>query len=119
MWFFNSPEVVYGEEALTYLEQIQGQRALIVTDPVLHSLGFSQRIETLLHAAGLETLVFSEVEPEPSIQTVQRGAQIATQFEPDWVVGLGGGSAIDAAKAILTLYERPDLDRRRSRRSFL
>jgi alcohol dehydrogenase class IV len=110
MWFFNSPEIVYGEEALTYLEQVQGRRALIVTDPVLDGLGYTRRVEEHLRRAGMETFVFAEVEPEPSIETVQRGAQVAAAVEPDWIVGLGGGSAMDAAKAILALYERPDLD---------
>ncbi len=110
MWFFNSPEVVFGEDALSYLEQIQGERALIVTDPTLHQMGFTARIERPLHAAQIATQVFAEVEPEPSIQTVQRGAAVAAEFEPDWIIGLGGGSAIDAAKAIQALYERPDLE---------
>jgi alcohol dehydrogenase class IV len=110
MWFFGSPEIVFGEEALAYLEQLQGERALIVTDPVLHQLGFSARIEKHLKAAGIETSVFAEVEPEPSIQTVRRGAEVAAEFAPDWIIGLGGGSAMDAAKAILALFERPDLE---------
>lgn len=110
MWFFNSPEIVFGEDALSYLEQLEGARALIVTDPTLHALGFTQRVERPLHAAHFTTRVFAEVEPEPSIQTVQRGAAIAADFAPDWIIGLGGGSAIDAAKAIQALYERPDLE---------
>lgn len=110
MWFFNSPEIVFGEDALSYLEQLQGKRALIVTDPTLHKLGFTSRVEGPLHAAQIATQVFAEVEPEPSIQTAQRGAAIAAAFEPDWIIGLGGGSAIDAAKAIQALYERPDLE---------
>lgn len=110
MWFFNAPEIVFGEDALSYLEQIQGERALIVTDPTLHQLGFTERVERPLHAAQITTRVFAEVEPEPSIQTAQRGAAIAAEFGPDWIIGLGGGSAIDAAKAIQALYERPDLE---------
>jgi alcohol dehydrogenase class IV len=110
MWFFSSPEIVFGDEALTYLEQLQGERALIVTDPTLHQLGYTALVERHLHAANIATQVFAEVEPEPSIQTVQRGAAVATAYAPDWIVGLGGGSAMDAAKAILALYERPDLE---------
>lgn len=110
MWFFNSPEIVFGEDALSYLEQIEGERALIVTDPTLHQLGFTERVERPLQAAQIATRVFAEVEPEPSIQTVLRGAALAADFAPDWIIGLGGGSAIDAAKAIQALYERPDLE---------
>ena len=110
MWYFSSPFVVYGEEALAHLEQIEGERALIVTDPTLARLGISARIEAILAEVGMETLVFAEVEPEPSLQTARRGAQIATEFQPDWIIGLGGGSPIDASKAIWAMYERPDLD---------
>ena len=110
MWFFNSPEVVFGEDALSYLDGLRGRRALIVTDPVLHGLGFTDLVTGHLQTAGLEVMAFPEVEPEPSLETVRRGAEVARGFEPDWIVGLGGGSAMDAAKAIWVLYERPDVD---------
>ncbi len=110
MWFFKAPEIVYGEEALTYLAQIQGQRAFIVTDAVLHKLGFSDLVIAQLEQAGIESTVFAEVEPEPSIQTVRRGADVMAEFEPDWIIGLGGGSAMDAAKAMWILYECPGID---------
>ena len=109
MWFFDCPEIIYGEDALAELESLQGERAFIVTDAVLHGLGFTDRIADLLKVAGLEVAHFNEVEPEPSFQTVQRGAEQMRGFEPDWIIGLGGGSAMDAAKAMWVLYERPDL----------
>jgi alcohol dehydrogenase class IV len=109
MWFFISPEIVYGEDALSYLDELQGNRAIIVTDPTLHRMGFTGRIEQRLHVAGIETVVFAEVEPEPSLQTVRRGVELMRDVQPDWVIGLGGGSAMDAAKAMRALYERPDL----------
>lgn len=110
MWYFKSPEVVFGEDALSHLHQIQGSRALIVTDATLAQMGIAARIEGMLQEAGMVTFTFAEVEPEPSLQTARRGAQIAQEFEPDWVIGLGGGSPMDAAKAIWAMYERPDLD---------
>ncbi|RME81033.1 MAG: iron-containing alcohol dehydrogenase [Caldilineae bacterium] len=109
MWFFDCPEIVYGEDALSQLEELQGERAFIVTDPVLHGLGFTERVARLLRRAGLEVEAFTEVEPEPSLQTVQKGAERMRAFRPDWIVGLGGGSSMDAAKAMWVLYERPDL----------
>jgi alcohol dehydrogenase class IV len=109
MWFFNSPEIVFGEDALSYLDELSGRRAFIVTDPVLHELGFTEKVAAHLRTAGLEVAHFAEVEPEPSLETVYRGAEALRAFEPDWVVGLGGGSAMDAAKAMWVLYERPDL----------
>jgi len=110
MWFFNCPEIVHGEDALGYLEELPGQRAFIVTDPILHQMGFTARIQRHLEKAKIESVVFAEVEPEPSLQTVQRGAQTLTEFQPDWIIGLGGGSAMDAAKAMWALYERPDVE---------
>jgi alcohol dehydrogenase class IV len=109
MWFFNSPEIIYGEEALSYLDELPGQRAYIVTDPVLDQLGFTARIQQHLVRAGLVSAVFAEVEPEPSLATVRRGALRLADYEPDWIIGLGGGSVLDAAKAMWALYERPDL----------
>ncbi|NOX60599.1 MAG: iron-containing alcohol dehydrogenase [Chloroflexi bacterium] len=109
MWFFDCPEIIYGDDALSHLEEIRGERAFIVTDPVLHELGFTQRIVERLQSTGMAIEWFSEVEPEPSFQTVQKGAAQMRAFEPDWIIGLGGGSSIDAAKAMWVLYERPDL----------
>ena len=109
MWFFNSPEIVFGEGALSYLAQLHGARAYIVTDAQMVQLGFVDLVKAQLADANIETRVFAEVEPEPSLDTVRRGAELLRAFEPDWIVGLGGGSAMDAAKAMWALYERPDL----------
>ncbi len=109
MWYFDAPTIIYGEDALSELEQIQGSRAFIVTDPVLHKLGFTEKVAGHLRDAGMEVAAFTQVEPEPSLQTVQKGAEQMREFQPDVIVGLGGGSSIDAAKAMWVLYERPDL----------
>ncbi|MBI1295191.1 iron-containing alcohol dehydrogenase [bacterium] len=109
MWFFSSPSIVFGEDALSYLEELPGRCALIVTDPTLHRLGFSERIIERLKMAGVDSEVFAEVEPEPSVQTVYRGVDVLNRLQPDWIIGLGGGSPMDAAKAMWALYERPDL----------
>jgi len=109
MWYFRSPEIVFGEDALDYLLEIQGQKALIVTDPVILELGLVDEVRRKLAAAGIESSVFAEVEPNPSLKTVQRGAQVALAYEPDWIIAVGGGSPIDAAKGIFVLYERPDI----------
>ena len=89
---------------------LAGRRAFIVTDPVLHRLGFTEIVAEHLRRAGIELDVFAEVEPEPSLETVRRGADALRAFAPDWIIGLGGGSAMDAAKAMWVLYERPDID---------
>ncbi|MFQ5594340.1 MAG: iron-containing alcohol dehydrogenase [Anaerolineae bacterium] len=109
MWFFNSPEVVYGEDALSHLADIQGGRAFLVTDRTMGELGFVERVAQELARAGIDVQVYDAVEPEPSLQTVRHGAALMLDFEPDWIVGLGGGSVLDAAKAMWVLYERPDI----------
>ena len=110
MWYFRSPEIVFGQDALDHLTQLSGNRALIVTDPVMVELGFAEKVTAKLEAAGIASKIFSEVEPEPSIATIQRGVAAMTEYQPDWVVGLGGGSPVDAAKAMWILYENPDID---------
>ena len=110
MWYFVSPEIVFGEGALDALDELEGQRALIVTDAMLVQLGLVDKVQAHLDKAGIEVRVFDGVEPDPSVQTVHRGVEVAQEFEPDWIIGLGGGSPMDAAKAIWVLYERPDLD---------
>lgn len=110
MWYFDVPHIVYGEDALTHLETLKGRRALLVTDVNMLRLGFVAQVEAALHRAGMETAVFPEVEPDPSLQTAQRAAERAHTFAPDWIVGLGGGSCLDVAKACWVLYENPGLD---------
>jgi alcohol dehydrogenase class IV len=109
VWYFRSPEVVFGQDALDHLIHLKGERALIVTDEIMVGLGFVEVVEAQLAAAGLDCTVFEQVEPEPSLGTVRRGAALMLEQEPDWIVGLGGGSVLDAAKAMWILYERPDL----------
>jgi alcohol dehydrogenase class IV len=109
MWYFDSPKIVFGEGALAHLKEIQGRRAFVVSDENLERLGFVKAVQDGLAKAGLDSERFLEVEPDPSLKTVRRGAQAMAAFEPDWVVGLGGGSCMDAAKAMWVLYERPDL----------
>jgi alcohol dehydrogenase class IV len=109
MWFFRSPEVIFGAGALDHLACIQGRMALIVTDENIIALGFVDQVRAKLAEAGITCSVFADVEPDPSLQTTQRGAQAALACEPDWIVGLGGGSCLDTAKSIWIQYERPDL----------
>jgi len=109
MWFFRSPTIVFGEDALGHLCEIEGHRAFIVTDQQIAALGFVDRVQEKLAQVGIGSEVFAEVEPNPSLKTVQRGAAAASGYGPDWIIAVGGGSSIDAAKAIWILYERPDM----------
>ena len=110
MWYFKSPEIVFGEGALDALDELEGHCALIVTDGTLVHLGLVDKVKAHLDNAGITVHVFDAVEPDPSVQTVHKGAEVAREVEPDWIIGLGGGSPMDAAKAIWVLYERPDLE---------
>jgi alcohol dehydrogenase class IV len=110
MWELTFPRtVVIGEGALEYLKEVEGKRVLIVTDKVIHKLYFVEKAANYLREAGLAVKVFDEVEPEPSMETVVKGAEFARKYGPDWFIGLGGGSCMDAAKAIWVLYENPDI----------
>ena len=109
MWNFVSPRIVFGEDSLFALGELSGKRALVVTDKTLVELGIVDRVSKELLKVGFDILVFDEVVPDPTTTTVGKGAQIATDYKPDWIIGLGGGSPLDAAKAIWVLYERPDL----------
>jgi alcohol dehydrogenase class IV len=73
MWFFRSPEIVFGEDALEYLAGIQGHKALIVTDVNMVALGFVDKVKAQLSEAGIEAAIFAEVEPNPSLLTVTQG----------------------------------------------
>lgn len=102
--------IVFGEGALDYLEQIEGKKAVIVMNGrVLKTNGVLDTIREKLKKNGIESTVFDGIEPEPSIQTVLRGAKVMQDFGPDWIVALGGGSAMDAAKAMWVYYEHPEL----------
>jgi alcohol dehydrogenase class IV len=109
MWHFVSPQIIFGQDALDALDQLHGERALVITDATLVSLGLVDRVTERLRAAGIEARVFDSIEPDPSVQTVEWGAEVARDVQPDWIVGVGGGSPMDAAKAIWVLFERPDL----------
>lgn len=109
---FSSPQIHYGRGSLKVLRNIRGKKALIITDKVLREIGIVDKVLKELNKSKkpMEIKIFDEVEPNPKDTTVKKGAEIAREFNPDWLIGLGGGSALDAAKMISVLYERPDLD---------
>jgi alcohol dehydrogenase class IV len=109
MWYFVAPQVVFGQDALSYLAELNGKSAFIVTDKNIVSLGLVGKVKEQLSQAGIQATVFDEVEPDPSLQTVQKGVAMMNQHGPDLVVAVGGGSVMDAAKAMRVHYERPDI----------
>ena len=109
MWHFVSPNIVFGEDSLSSLEELSGKRTLIVTDNNLVQLGIADRVSARLIKSGFEVQIFDKISPDPTTEAVLVGVEAVNEYQPDWIVGLGGGSPIDAAKAIWVLYERPDL----------
>ncbi len=107
---FTLPRDIYhGKGSIDVLKNIEGKKAMIVMGGgSMKRFGFLQRIEDNLKEAGLEVKVFDGVESDPSVETVMKGAEAMKEFEPDWIVGLGGGSPIDAAKAMWIFYEHPE-----------
>ncbi|MBW2062176.1 MAG: iron-containing alcohol dehydrogenase [Deltaproteobacteria bacterium] len=107
---FIVPRHIYsGPGALENLSTVSGRRAFIVTDAIIRKLGIVAQVEKILHANDIETQVFDEVEAEPSKETAWKVFALLQGFNPDIIVGLGGGSAMDVGKVAWVLYEHPDL----------
>ena len=123
MQWFKVPDKIYFEHnSIQYLEKMPNiTRAFIVTDPGMVSLGYVDKILYYLRkrTEHVHCEIFSDVEPDPSIETVKRGAQMMDEFKPDVIIALGGGSAMDAAKGMWLFYEHPDVDFNSLRLRFL
>ncbi|EGT0013731.1 iron-containing alcohol dehydrogenase [Clostridium perfringens] len=107
---FTLPRDIYhGKDSLEVLKSLEGKKAFIVIGGgSMKRFGFLDKVLSYLKEAGMETKVFEGVEPDPSVETVMKGAKEMEEFNPDWIVSIGGGSPIDAAKAMWIFYEYPD-----------
>ncbi|GAB6099024.1 iron-containing alcohol dehydrogenase [Halanaerocella petrolearia] len=104
-------DVEFGEKTLGYLSELDGERAVLVTGgSSMKRFGFLDEAKDYLAEAGIESRVVDGVEPNPSVETVLRGKRAMLDFEPDWVIAIGGGSALDAAKIMWAFYEHPELE---------
>ncbi|MGB4406858.1 MAG: iron-containing alcohol dehydrogenase [Sphaerochaeta sp.] len=108
---FSIPRTIYyGEGALEKLSLLKGKKAASVTGgSSMKRYGFLDQAEALLKKAGIESILIDGVEPNTSVETVMRGAKEMLAFEPDWIVAIGGGSALDAAKVMWCFYEHPEI----------
>lgn len=108
---FTLPRDLYhGENALEALKTLEGKKAIVcVGGGSMKRFGFLDKVLAYLKEAGMETTLFEGIEPDPSVDTVMKGAAVMAEFEPDWIVAIGGGSPIDAAKAMWIKYEYPEL----------
>ena len=116
MLWFRSPEKIYIKRgclpaALDELKAVNPRkRAFIVTDRFLYGNGYTRPVTDKLNEIGISYTVFSEVEPDPTLNIAKKGAEQMTNFAPDVIIAVGGGSAMDAAKIMWVLYEHPDAD---------
>ena len=103
-------DIYFGENAMGELKCLKGhRRAFVVTGGhSMQKFGFLKKLEGILNDAGLEVRLFEGVEPDPSVETVMKGAAAMREFQPDVIVAIGGGSPIDAAKAMWVFYEYPE-----------
>ena len=115
MLWFRVPEKTYFKYgclpvALEELAEMGKKKAFIVTDRVLFEMGFTNKVTEILEANGIQFKIFSDVEPDPTLRCARAGAAEMTSFQPDVVISLGGGSAMDAAKIMWVMYEHPEVN---------
>ncbi|NNU90709.1 bifunctional acetaldehyde-CoA/alcohol dehydrogenase [Anoxybacillus sp. CHMUD] len=121
-WFKVPPKIYFEKYATQYLAKMPNiSRAFIVTDPDMVKLGYVDKVLYYLRKRPdyVHCEIFSEVEPDPSIETVMKGADMMHAFQPDVIIALGGGSAMDAAKAMWLFYEHPNTDFNGLKQKFL
>ena len=116
MLWFRAPQKVYFKKgclpvALNELRDVMGKKkAFIVTDSFLYNNGYTKPVEDKLDELGIQHTCFSEVAPDPTLQCARKGTDKMRHFEPDTIIAIGGGSAMDAAKIMWVMYEHPDVD---------
>ena len=108
---FTLPRDLYhGKGALENLKNLEGKKAIVcVGGGSMKRNGFLDKAVKYLEEAGMEVKLYEGIEPDPSVTTVMKGAAVMEEFQPDWIVAMGGGSPIDAAKAMWIKYEYPEI----------
>lgn len=110
-WFKVPPKIYFENDSVQYLEKMPDiTRAFIVTDPMMVQLGYVDKVLYYLRKRSqyCHCEIFSDVEPDPSVETIMRGVASMNSFQPDVIIALGGGSPIDAAKGMWLFYENPE-----------
>ncbi|MBE8993980.1 bifunctional acetaldehyde-CoA/alcohol dehydrogenase [Microcystis aeruginosa] len=112
LWFRVPPKVYfkYGSLPVAIRELAGKKRAFIVTDKPLFDLGVTATLQEILEEIGITVNIFYDVEPDPSLETVERGLNVINTFNPDVIIAIGGGSPMDAAKIMWLLYEHPEIE---------
>jgi len=120
-WFRVPPKIFFEKDSITYLRYIDAERVMLVCDPGMVQFGYADLVKRQLelnrHRPAVD--VFSDVEPNPSTNTVYKGLERFVDFQPDVIIALGGGSAMDAAKAMWMFFENPDVSFFGAKQKFL
>ena len=120
-WFRVPPKIFFEKDSITYLRHIEAERVMLVCDPGMVQFGYADLVKRQLelnrHRPAVD--VFSDVEPNPSTNTVYKGLERFVDFQPDVIIALGGGSAMDAAKAMWMFFENPDVSFFGAKQKFL
>ena len=120
-WFRVPPKIFFEKDSITYLRHIEADRVMLVCDPGMVQFGYADLVKRQLelnrHRPAVD--VFSDVEPNPSTNTVYKGLERFVDFQPDVIIALGGGSAMDAAKAMWMFFEHPDVSFFGAKQKFL
>jgi len=102
-------DIYYGKGSLEQLKTLKGKKAVLVLGGgSMKKFGFVDKALEYLKEAGIEVKLIEGIEPDPSVETVFKGAEVMREFNPDWIISMGGGSPIDAAKAMWIFYEYPE-----------
>ena len=109
MWFFFSPNIIYGPDAIDFFENISGKKCFIITDKILEDLGYLKILTEKLEKFEKIYEVFDEVLPDPREEGVLKARELCLSYKPDIIIALGGGSVMDTAKTVWALYEFPEL----------
>ena len=110
MWYFLSSQIMYGENALDFLENISGEKCFIVTDKNIEELGYLKILIDKLDKFGKQYKVFNEVVPDPHDVDVLKARELCISYAPQIILALGGGSVIDTARIVWCLYEFPEFN---------
>jgi alcohol dehydrogenase class IV len=108
MWHFYSPNIIYGEGAIKFIEKIKGKKCFIVTDKVIEDLGYLKILTDILEKFGKNYEVFNDTVPDPHEEDIMKGKEQCNKYNPDLIIALGGGSVMDTAKCIWAMYEYPE-----------
>ena len=106
-------KILFGKDAIDGIKVLNGPRKkafIVIGSKTMTKLGFVAQITDRLDNIGFQWMIFDEVEADPSFTTVMEGSKLMAKFQPDWIIGFGGGSAMDAAKVMWSLYENPEIE---------